>query len=113
MITSLIVLSTPEQLNAYLLHEELRASQVFCDNEALFPELTTRGIPFQPIDEFILREQWTVINAWGCGRSGRWLAASRSATPSRSPDVLPGIHLYFFLFFDCCGKEQGLCRLDA
>ncbi len=104
---SLVVLSTREQVQTYRDDPDLKDAHVFCDNEALFSDLEQAKIPFQQINEFLIRPHWTALNAWGCGRSALWLERARTLTPPGVPDVLPGIHLYFSCFLIAAAKNRA------
>lgn len=93
----MIVLSTPEQLYSFQKIADFHHVTVYCDNEALFPLLVKSGIVFTSLDEFLIRDQWSAFNSWGCTKSTGWIGLSRHLTPEGQPDVLPGI----FLFFAC------------
>ena len=89
----IIILSDKIQLGIFNRLEQRAQITVFSDNEAFFPLLEEQGISFNRIDEFLLRDQWATINAWGCGKAAAWIKACEHLTPPGQLDVLPGFFL--------------------
>ncbi len=51
-------------------------TRVFCDNPRFYSFLHHRGIPFEPIDEYLLADRWDEINAWGRSQMSIWLSTA-------------------------------------
>ena len=101
----IIVLSDKKQLEIFKKLERRAEIAVYCDNEALVDVLKKEGIAFEELNEFLIRDQWAVINSWGCTKATGWIGLSRHLTPPGKPDVLPGIFLHFACFLIAAVKN--------
>lgn len=63
----LVVLSNKKQYEVFLKRGcSLSEWRIFSDNPSFYEFLSSQKIPFEKIKEFLFRDQWAVINAWGC-----------------------------------------------
>lgn len=107
---SIIVLSTPQQIAVFQKQTPSDSIMVYCDNESLYPMLEARKIAFEKLDEFLIRDQWAAMNAWGCGQAAGWIRACKHLTPAHSPDILPGIYLYFSCLLIAAAKNYAMAK---
>jgi len=107
---SVIVLSTPQQLETFLRMEKTGQISVFCDNESLYSLLEKKGIIFEKLDEFLIRDQWAAMNSWGCGKASGWIQLCRNLTPAKEPDVLPGFFTNFSVLLITALKNHAFAE---
>ncbi|GEM_PF-1610677 len=72
-----VVLGNQKQYEA-LIREgySIRDLKIFCDTPAFFGFLEQQNIPYTPVDEELIREQWGEINAWCCEKALGWSSPS-------------------------------------
>ncbi|MBI2095262.1 MAG: hypothetical protein HYT89_03750 [Candidatus Omnitrophica bacterium] len=69
--------------------------KVFCDNPRFYSFLDGRGIPFEALDEYLLKTRWSEINAWGCAAVNNWMKACRDARIFSDVDYASVTRLFF------------------
>lgn len=90
------VLSNNTQLSGFFrAGYRLSEYQWFCDNPCFFDHLTSAGIPYKPLDEFLIVDEWNEINAWSCGVAAEFTKAARGGGFFREADVPSCLYLFF------------------
>jgi len=91
----LIVISNHDQLDEFLAGG-YRPDEftIFCDNLSFSAELTRRGLSFSRLDEFLLREQWQKVNAYGCQAAATWVKLARLSVSQAAYDFPAVLYLH-------------------
>ncbi len=92
------VISTPAQ---YYKFRDKKTSfeefTIFCDNERCYDFLKKEGIPYEILEEALLKDRWNEINGWGCAKAAGWIRLCRQDGLFRKYGLPSVIYLYFSL----------------
>ncbi|MBI4432066.1 MAG: hypothetical protein HY592_01090 [Candidatus Omnitrophica bacterium] len=73
----------------------LDAWKIYCDNERFYGFFKAKGIAFEVLDEFSLKDLWADINTWGCLVTGRWVRLSQERRIFPDVNLISVIRLFF------------------
>ncbi len=95
-MTKAVVLSNEAQYQIFLENSsDLNDFVIFCDNERFYDFLNERGLKYEILDEFLIKDKWEEINNWGCGRASGWIRQCKERGFFKAFDLYSAIYLYF------------------
>ena len=102
----LVVLSNKSQYDRFLREGyDPKDFLVLCDNEPFYSFLDTQSIPYEGIDEFLIRDKWKEINQWGWSKAAGLICRMRTHGYFKEIDLPSVIFLWFSVLLILLSKN--------